>query len=240
METFCKEFQTVVACLQIKRDNKALECVSKISVFSIGASAEAQYSQLLTPYAANFVREQLEKRTKVKMVDGKVTTAETSLDECSCKLHQTMKLPCKHIFALRESSHQPLFEERLTHNRWRLDNYKKLILMKSLMWRLRVVVGIMKLQLLCQPIKYINPFIFKPFLAEVLEQILLFSRRCIKGSATPDYTSNGLPNSSTQAGIIYSALKAVSKAMPVIIKLVSRCQPAFFRFLFVVAEKRVW
>ena len=76
LEIFCKEFQTVVACLQIKRDNKALECVSKISVFSIGASAEAQYSQLLTPYAANFVREQLEKRTKVKMVDGKVTTAE--------------------------------------------------------------------------------------------------------------------------------------------------------------------
>ena len=124
LETFFKEFQTVVACLRIERDNKALECVSKISVFSIGASAEAQYSRLLTSYAAKFVREQLEKRTKVKMADGKVTTAETSLDECSCKLHQTMKLPCKHIFAFRESSHQLLFEERLAHNRWRLDNYK--------------------------------------------------------------------------------------------------------------------
>ena len=124
LETFFKEFRTVVACLRIERDNKALECVSKISVFSIGASAEAQYSRLLTPYAAKFVREQLEKRTKVKMADGEVTTAETSLDECSCKLHQTMKLPCKHIFAFRESSHQPLFEERLAHNRWRLDNYK--------------------------------------------------------------------------------------------------------------------
>ena len=58
------------------------------------------------------------------MVDGKVATAETSLDECSCKFHQTMKLPCKHIFAFRETSHQPLFEERLAHNRWWLDNYK--------------------------------------------------------------------------------------------------------------------
>ena len=55
---------------------------------------------------------------KVKMVDGKVTTAETSLDGCSCKFHQTLKLPCKHIFAFRESSHQPLFEDRLVHNRW--------------------------------------------------------------------------------------------------------------------------
>ena len=124
LEAFFKDFRTVVACLRIERDNKALECVSKISVFSIGTSAEAQYSRLLTPYAAKFVREQLEKRTKVKMVDGKVTTAETSLDACSCKFHQTMKLPCKHIFAFRENSHQPLFEERMAHSRWRLDFYK--------------------------------------------------------------------------------------------------------------------
>lgn len=52
----------------------------------------------------------------------KVATAKTSLNECSCKFHQTMKLPCKHIFAFCETSHQPLFEERLAHNRWRLDN----------------------------------------------------------------------------------------------------------------------
>ena len=72
MEAFFKDFRTLVACLRIERDNKALECVSKISVFSIGTSAEAQYSRLLTPYAAKLVREQLEKRTKVKIVDGKV------------------------------------------------------------------------------------------------------------------------------------------------------------------------
>ena len=70
------------------------------------------------------MREQLEKSTKVKMVNGKVATAETSLDECSCKFYQTMKLPCKHIFTFRETSYQPLFEERLAHNRWWLDNYK--------------------------------------------------------------------------------------------------------------------
>ena len=124
LDTFCKEFQTVVDCLRIEQDNKALECISKVSVFSIGASPEAQYSRLLTPYAAKIVHEQLENRTTVKMVDGKVTTAETSLDRCSYKFHETMKLPCKHIFAFCESSHQPLFEQRLAHNRWKLDNYK--------------------------------------------------------------------------------------------------------------------
>ena len=47
------------------------------------------------------------------MVDGKVATAETSLDDSLCKFH---KLPCKHIFAFHESSQQPCFEERLAHN----------------------------------------------------------------------------------------------------------------------------
>ena len=82
-QAFFKDFRTLVACLRIEQDSKALECFSKISVFSIGTSADAQYSRLLTPYAAKLVREQLEKRTKVKIVDGKVTTAETLLDECS-------------------------------------------------------------------------------------------------------------------------------------------------------------
>ena len=35
-----------------------------------------------------------------------------------------MKLPCKHIFAFCENSQQSLFEEGLTHSRWRLSYYK--------------------------------------------------------------------------------------------------------------------
>lgn len=124
LETFFQDFRTVVSSLRIERDSKALVCTSKVSVFGIGTTVEAQYTRLLTPYAAKFVRRQFEKRSKVKIVDGCVTTAETFLYECSCSFYQSMKLPCKHIFALRESNEQPMFDETLVHKRWRLDNYR--------------------------------------------------------------------------------------------------------------------
>ena len=110
--------------LQIEQNNKAFECIFKISVCSIGTSTEAQYSWLLAPDAAKFVCEQLEKCTKVKMVDGKAVTAETPLHECSCKFHQTMEIIIQTYLCFYESSHQLLFEEMVAHNRWRLGNHK--------------------------------------------------------------------------------------------------------------------
>ena len=80
---------------------------------------------MLTPYASKFLREQYGKRSKVKVVVGRITKADTTADTCSCTFHRAMKLPCKHIFAYREYHHQPLFDEDLTHGRWHLINYKK-------------------------------------------------------------------------------------------------------------------
>ena len=42
---------------------------------------------MLTPYAAKFVREQYGKRSKVKVVDGKITKANTTAETCSCTFH---------------------------------------------------------------------------------------------------------------------------------------------------------
>ena len=125
LQTFFRDFRAVLSCLRIERDHKVLNCTSKVSVFGVGSSVEAQYTRMLTPYAAKFVREQYGKRLKVKVVDGRVTKADTTADACSCTFHQGMKLPCKHIFAYREYHHQPLFDEDLTHGRWHLSNYKK-------------------------------------------------------------------------------------------------------------------
>ena len=69
---FFKDFQTVVASLQIERDHIAISCASKISVEAVGSLVEGQYSRLLTPYAAKLVRKQLEKVEKVQFIDGRV------------------------------------------------------------------------------------------------------------------------------------------------------------------------
>ena len=83
------------------RDHKVSNCTSKISIFGVGSSVEAH--AMLTPYAA---KEQHGKRSKVEVVDGKITKASTtvtadtymlmyfsSIDEIA--LHASAYLPIK-------------------------------------------------------------------------------------------------------------------------------------------------
>jgi len=69
-------------------------------------SDEEQYIKLLTPYAFEFLHKQLELKQKVKMTDSGVFSSEGVLlvteDNCQCKFWSTMRLPCQHIFAVRE------------------------------------------------------------------------------------------------------------------------------------------
>ena len=94
-----------------------MNCASKVLVKSLGSSVEAQYSQLLTPFATKYITEQLHKMDEVKFVEGIVKDFETSSSTCSCYFNQTMKLPCRHIFAFRSRNDQPLFDEGLAHIR---------------------------------------------------------------------------------------------------------------------------
>ena len=59
----------------------------------------------------------LEKVEKVQFIDGRVKDTETSSVKCTCYFHQTMKLPWRHIFALRNRLEMPMFDEDLPHRR---------------------------------------------------------------------------------------------------------------------------
>ena len=123
LQQFFEEFQTIISCLRVERDHIAMNCASNVSVKSLGSSVEAQYSQLLTPFAAKYITEQLHKMDKVKFVEGVVKDFETSSSTCSCYFNQTMKLPCSHIFAFRRRNDLPLFDEGLAHIRWYMSRY---------------------------------------------------------------------------------------------------------------------
>ena len=117
---FC-EFQTVISC---QRDHVAMTCASKISVKAFGSSVEARYRQILTPFAAKYVTEQLQKVDKVNFTDeGVVANFTTSSNNCSCYFNKTTKLPCCHIFAFRSRNELPLFDKDLAHIRWHMSQY---------------------------------------------------------------------------------------------------------------------
>ena len=84
----------------------------KVLPFQQG-TAEFDYTKHLTSYAAGFVLKQLELVSKVKDIkdDGsgqyyKVQTSagkvQVSEFDCGCIFHQSMLLPCRHMFALRK------------------------------------------------------------------------------------------------------------------------------------------
>ena len=66
--------------------------------------------------------EHVEKVEKVQFIDGRVEDTKTSSVKCSCYFHQTiiLKLPCCHIFTLRNRLEMPMFDEE----RWHMACYK--------------------------------------------------------------------------------------------------------------------
>lgn len=86
--------------------------------YSVSSTA-LQYSHMLTPYAAQFVREQLQKKDKCLLRDsGKLNSfavdqndcvLEVSQVDCSCQFRKSMLLPCSHIFAVRKKLSKDLF-----------------------------------------------------------------------------------------------------------------------------------
>ena len=104
----------------------------KVHCFDEG-SAESDYSKLLTTYSFSFVIKQLQLVKKVKHitdVNGRysVTTSEgekvVSLEDCNCMFRVSMRLPCRHMFALRAQLGEPLFDPALCYQRWTYGYYK--------------------------------------------------------------------------------------------------------------------
>lgn len=134
LEQFVQHFFITLTALRVERDHKAAVMFQKVKVHPFPAhSPESEYSKLLTPYALAFVVKQLKLSEKVKEIEETgeqfhVHTSEglivVSLSDCQCIFHISMSLPCRHMFALRNKQHQPLFDARLCDERWTFAYYQ--------------------------------------------------------------------------------------------------------------------
>ena len=128
LSKFFDQFFAVLSSLRIERDHATLMAMVKKRVTTLPKdSAEEQYEQVLTPYASKFISTQMQQRHKVSIVsqagaeciisssEGTLTVTEAT---CQCKFQTTMRLPCQHIFAVREYKHLPLFNTEGLARRW--------------------------------------------------------------------------------------------------------------------------
>lgn len=144
LATFFDHFFSVLSCLRNERDHATLMAIVKKRVIAAPEnSPEWQYASLLTPYAFNFVQRQLFLRNKVVVTAATSETQFTvsssegrlsvTANSCHCKFWNTMHLPCRHIFTIREKLQLPLYDSMVVSNRWKskymqevFDSKKKL------------------------------------------------------------------------------------------------------------------
>ena len=131
-------FQDLMKCLntlRVERDHRALEITMKRRVSTYNPStAFGQYMSLLTPYSFEYVKNQLEQASKVQILqqldDGKSCSLHsqarlitTTIDSCPCGFVSAMKLPCRHIFAVRTAYSLSEYDESLCAERWKLRHF---------------------------------------------------------------------------------------------------------------------
>lgn len=131
LSVFFEQFFAVLSCLRNERDHSTLMALAKkrVSQFPLN-SPEEQFSRILTPYATGYVHKQLALRNKVKIDedDGVKCRIRSSngilsvtIDSCQCTFWMSMHLPCRHIFAVRESRQVSLYDTAGVSSRWTMS-----------------------------------------------------------------------------------------------------------------------
>ena len=129
LPVFFDHFFSLLKCLRNERDHSTLMAIAKKSVSTFNVhSSEYQFAESLTPYAFEYVSKQLSLRHNVSIEtandsnefivnssNGKLTVTHNI---CTCTFWKSMRLPCRHILAVREKNELPLFEPSLASTRW--------------------------------------------------------------------------------------------------------------------------
>lgn len=134
LEEFIEKFFLILRVLRSERDQKAALAVQKVPVVFHDTQSEASVSYMkhLTPYAYEYVAKQLRLMEKVTLSqqdeetyelessEGSLTVTTTS---CTCSFWLSMRLPCRHILAVRSELNLDVFDDNLCDGRWSLEYY---------------------------------------------------------------------------------------------------------------------
>ena len=120
--------------MRSEREHKAALTVQKVPVVfhTITDDGNINYMNYLTPYGYQFVAKQLNLVAKVKLAkvgdDIQVSSSEgalhTTSTSCTCCSWLSMKLPCRHIFAIRQEMGLDIYDESLCDERWSMEYYR--------------------------------------------------------------------------------------------------------------------
>lgn len=135
LEKFIDNFFVILRVLRSEREHRAALTVQKIPVVFHTSFSEGtlKYMNYLTPYGYQFVAKQLDLVNKVKLTkrgnNFHVSSSEGDLEStptsCTCCSWLSMKLPCRHILAIRAEVGLDIYDETLCDRRWTMEYYKE-------------------------------------------------------------------------------------------------------------------
>lgn len=134
LEEFIEKFFLTLSVLRSERDHKAGLTAQKVHVVPESTDPGLiRYMSHLTHYAYQFVSRQMSLKDKVQIIsvsdqeycvkssEGDLVVTPTS---CHCMQWQSMRLPCRHIIAVRIDANMDIFEPSLCDKRWTMEYYK--------------------------------------------------------------------------------------------------------------------
>ena len=134
LEEFIEKYFLILRVLRSERDQKAALTVQKVPVtFHDATDVSLDYMKYLTPYAYQFVSKQLSFKDKVNLPEPTEDTFSVVSSEgeikvtpttCTCSSWLSMKLPCRHILAVRSRLNLNVFDELLCDKRWSAEYYR--------------------------------------------------------------------------------------------------------------------
>ena len=115
----------VICILRKERSHRLMKCFTAVSTAPI-LNEEKLFQAPLTPYTFQQVQLQLQASRKVQVigpseVQTSTGTIHMTSNTCECLFFQNMRLPCKHILALRKENGEYYFSEADIHDRWTID-----------------------------------------------------------------------------------------------------------------------
>ncbi len=124
LNTFWVDLMHCLNTLNVERDQKAVNVQLKTPIrVGVTDSDVDRYAEFLTPFAFSHVIKQYELRKNVATFDSGGGVIEACKNTCQCSFFTVMKLPCRHILALRTRLQMPLCDKNICHVRWTKSFY---------------------------------------------------------------------------------------------------------------------
>ena len=127
LQELIERYMLCLSTLRSERSHRLLQALSKVPCQPVSPEEEP-YRKFVTPYCFRMIQDQLKTSYKVDVlaentVQSSHGTRDVTATDCQCSFLTTMRIPCKHILAIRRFNNLDTFCPEIVNIRWTAQYY---------------------------------------------------------------------------------------------------------------------